>query len=141
MLREKKSSKDGVIYARNKCGRPQAENVSSTASSRTIRKHSSVIEHVITKISTGSIENRKDQNSKDIIAQQASLIKQNKENFVVSAKKAGLKIVSKFDIKDVAALKAEMPIAQIRLLKRAFSDSFGFDIFGLEKSYDIIWEL
>ena len=107
--------------------------MSSTASSRTIRKRSSVIEHVITKISTGSIANRENQNSKDIITQQTSLIKQNKENFVVSARSAGLKVVSKFDIKDVAALKAKMPMAQIRLLKRAFSDTFGFDIFGSEK--------
>ena len=97
------------MYARNKRGRsqvlvliPQAKNVSSTASSRTIRKRSSVTEHVITKISRGSDANKEDQNIKNII--------------VVSARKAGMKIVSKFDIKDVVALKAEMPMAQIRPL-------------------------
>ena len=51
-----------------------------------------------------------------------------------SAKEAGIKLVIKFNIKDVAALKAELLCEQVRMLKRAFSDAFGFDIFGFEKS-------
>ena len=45
----------------------------------------------------------------DHIMQQASLINRNKDDFVQCAKDAGIKIVTKFDIKDVAALKAELP--------------------------------
>ena len=65
--------------------------------------------------------------------QQVSLINHNKGFFVQSAKEAGIKIFTKFDIKDVAALKAELPWEQVQMLKRAFGESFGFDVFGSEK--------
>ena len=41
--------------------------------------------------------------------QQASIIRRQKELFVDSAKEAGLKVVTRFSLKDVAALKAELP--------------------------------
>ena len=50
-----------------------------------------------------------------------------------SAKEAGIKIVTKFDIKDAAVLKVELPWEQVRMLKRAFTETFGFDVFGSEK--------
>ena len=37
-----------------------------------------------------------------------------------SAKEAGIKLVTKFNMKDVAALKAELPWDQVRMLKRSF---------------------
>ena len=39
----------------------------------------------------------------------ASVIKCNKEVFMKYAEEAGIKIVTKVDIKDAAALKAELP--------------------------------
>ena len=71
---------------------------------------------------------------KDKIAQQASLIRHQKDLFVKSAKEEGPKIATHFNLKDVAASKAELPCEQICLLKRAFSHTFGFGIFGSEKT-------
>ena len=53
--------------------------------------------------------------------------------FLEAAREAGIKLVTKFAIKDLASLKAEIPMEQIRMLKRAFKDSFVFDILGSEK--------
>ena len=50
-----------------------------------------------------------------------------------SAKEAGIKIVTRFDTEDAAALKAELPWEQIRMLKRDFTETFGFDVFESEK--------
>ena len=50
-----------------------------------------------------------------------------------SLQEAGIKLVTKFKMKDVAALKAELPWEQVRMLKRAFSDAFGLDVFSSEK--------
>ena len=47
-----------------------------------------------------------------------------------SLQEAGIKLVTKFKIKDVAALKAELPWEQVRMLKWAFSDAFGLDVFS-----------
>ena len=56
--------------------------------------------------------------------QNASVTHCNKEVLAQSAKAAGIKIVTKFDIKDVAAPKAEPPWEQVRMLKRAFTETF-----------------
>ena len=69
----------------------------------------------------------------DVITQQASLINKRKGMFLEAAKEAGIKLGTKFDIKDFASYKAEMLMEQIRMLKRAFKDSFGFDVLGSER--------
>ena len=135
------ASKDGFVYSLRKRGRPQrflhlpiTECSSSKAASRTVRQRSKLLENVIEKVSGGSNGGSPGLPiDKDKIAQQASLIRQQKELFVESTKEAGLKIVTRFNLKDIAALKAELPLEQIRLLKRAFSHTFGFDVFGSEK--------
>ena len=132
-------SKDGYIYAHNSHGKPtrlmnipKASSGSSQASSSSIRKRSVIIEKVAADIS-GSSSNSSFALNKDNLTQQASVISRNKEVFLHSANKAGINIVTRFDLKNVAALKAELPWEQIRMLKRAFKDSFGFDVFGSEK--------
>ena len=65
--------------------------------------------------------------------QQASLINRKKDFLFSLLKKAGIKIVRKFDIKDAAALKPELPLEQVRMSKRVFGESFGSDVFGCEK--------
>ena len=109
---------------------PRAAAGSSTASNSCIRKRSQVVEKVLSDIS-GPTKNHSLPSGK--VTQNASLINRNREMFVESAKEAGIKLVSKFDIKDVAALKAELPWEQIRMLKRAFNETFGFNVFGSEK--------
>ena len=86
---------------------------------------------MLTLISTASKDQEKQ--FQDVITQQASLINRRKGMFLEAAKEASIKLVTKFDIKDLASLKAEMPMEQIRMLKRAFKDSFGFDVLGSEK--------
>ena len=131
------ASKDGYVYANKQHGKPTrlmhipiAVSGSSTASNSCIRKRSQVVEKVLSDIS-GPTKNHSLPSDK--VTQNASLINRNREMFVESAKEAGIKLVSKFDIKDVAALKAELPWEQIRMLKRAFDETFGFDVFGSEK--------
>ena len=131
------ASKDGYVYANKQHGKPTrlmhipiAAAGSSTASHICIRKRSQVVEKVLSDIS-GPTKNHSLPSDK--VTQNASLINRNREMFVESAKEAGIKLVSKFDIKDVAALKAELPWEQIRMLKRAFDETFGFDVFGSEK--------
>ena len=48
--------------------------------------------------------------------QQTSLIKRKKETFVESVRNAGINIISKFDLKNVAAIKAELPWEQVRMI-------------------------
>ena len=132
------------VYANKQHGKPtrlmhtpRAAAGSSTASNSCICKRSQVVEKVLSDISrptkNHSLPSDKvTQNQSSDILQNASLINHNKEMFVESAKEAGIKLVSKFDIKDVAALKAELPWEQIHMLKRAFNETFGFDVFGSE---------
>ena len=137
VVKEKKAAaSNGIIYAHNAKGRPQAlaiiskpESGSAIASSRTIRERSRKLE-TITRFSTTS---GKPENQDDLIKQQASLIRRNTETFLQSAKQAGLKVITKFKIEDVVSLKAEMPMEHVRFLKRAFKENFGFDVFGSEK--------
>ena len=57
---------------------------------------------------SGSVKNSDPLNA-DNIKQNASVIKCNKERSMKSDKGAGIKIVTKFDIKDAATHKAELP--------------------------------
>ena len=83
---------------------------------------------------SGSPSNSSFPSNKDNLTQQAFVISRNKEVFPHSARKAGINIVTQFDLKNVAVLKAELPWEQIRMFKREFKDSFGFDVFGSEKN-------
>ena len=112
---------------------PNASSWSSQACSNSIRKRSVIIEKVAADIS-GSSSNSSFPLNKDNLTQQASVISRKKEVFLHSAKKAGINVVTQFELNNVAAFKAEsLPWEQIRMLKRAFKDSFGFDVFGSEK--------
>ena len=127
-------SKDGYNHGKSTrlMNIPKALCGSSQESSSSIRKRSVIIENVVADIS-GSSSNSSFPLNKDNLTQQASVISRNKEVFLHSAKKEGINIVTQFDLKNVAALKAELPWEQIRMLKRAFKDSFGFDVFGSDK--------
>ena len=99
------SSKDGYVYAHQQHGKPthllnipKAVASSSEASRSSLRKRSQIIEKAMSDIS-GSVKNSDPLNA-DNIKQNASVIKPPKE--------AGIKIVTKFDIIDAAALKAEL---------------------------------
>ena len=131
------SSKDGYVYAHQQHGKPtrllnikKSAFSSSEASSSSIRKRSQIIEKVMSDVS-GPVKNSDPLNA-DNIKQNAFVIKCNKEVFMKSAKEAGIKIVAKFDIKDAAALKAE-PWEQVRMIKKAFTETFGFGVFRPEK--------
>ena len=97
------ASKDGYVYANKQHGRPTrlmhipiAAAGSSTASNSCIRKRSQVVEKVLSDIS-GPAKNHSLPSDK--VTQNASLINRNREMFVESAKEAGIKLVSKFDVK------------------------------------------
>ena len=66
---------------------PKAVSSSSEASSNSIRKHSQIIEKVMSDVS-GSVKNSDPLNT-DNIKQNASVIQHNKQVFMKSAKEAG----------------------------------------------------
>ena len=80
----------------------------------------------------GSVKNP-DSLIADNIKQKASVIKYYKEVFMKSAKEAVIKIVTKFYMKDAAALNAELAWEQVCMPERAFTETFSFDVFGSEK--------
>ena len=111
---------------------PKVSSGSGQASSGSICKRSVIIKKVAAD-NSGSSSNSSSSSNKDNLTQQASLISHNKEVFLHSGKKVGINIVTQFDLKNVVAIKDELPCEQIHILKRAFKDSFGFDVFESEK--------
>ena len=144
-------SKDKFVYVHNQHGRPsrlisipKPELGSHKASSSSIRKRSVIVETVLSSVLEPSTSKKEDQAdtalTDDKIFQEASLIKRDKPLFVESARKAGINIVTRFDLKDVASFKAKLPWTQIRMMKRAFISRFRFDVFGSELNCENIWE-
>ena len=116
------ASKDGYVYAnqqhmesRPEMHIPRPAAGSSTSSNSCIRKRSQVVEKVLFYIS-GPIKTHS--RPSDKVTQNASLFNRNREMFVESAKDSGTKVVSKFDMEYIAALKAELPWEQSHMLKR-----------------------
>ena len=108
-------SKDGFVYAQNPHGKPQrllsipqTQCSSSEASASLIRKRSALVEKVLSSVSSTS-NSQSNELKTDQIIQQTSLIKCKKETFVGSIINAGINIISKFDLKNVAAIKTELP--------------------------------
>ena len=90
----------------------KAVSSSSEASRSSIRKCSQIIQKIISDV-FGSVKSSNPLNA----YKNASVIKCNKEVFMKSAEEAGIKIVTKVDIKDAAALKAELPWEQVRMFR------------------------
>ena len=102
------------VYAHQQHGKPihqlnilKAVSSSSEASRSSIRKCSQIIQKIMSDV-FGSVKSSNPLNA----YKNASVIKCNKDVFMKSAEEAGIKIVTKVDIKDAAALKAELPWEQ-----------------------------
>ena len=68
---------------------------SLSASSRTLKKRSQLLEKLTSSVSSPV------KGSEDMTSQQASTIMRNKQEFIQSAEKAGIQIVSRFTLKRV----------------------------------------
>lgn len=103
VLKKKQAqSKGSFVWAVNNKGKPvklltvpQTQLGSSEASPSSVRKRSQVIENVAMALASPTCC------SKDLTTQQSSTIKRNKDQFVKSAEAAGLRIISKFSLKQV----------------------------------------
>ena len=104
------SSKDGYVclLISNMVNLPinisKAVSSSSEASRSSIRKCSQIIQKIMSDVFR-SVKSSNPLNA----YKNASVIKCNKEVFMKSAEEAGIKIVTKVDIKDAAAHKPELP--------------------------------
>ena len=90
----------------------KAVSSSSEASRSSIRQCSQIIQKIMSDV-FGSVKSSNPLNA----YKNASVIKCNKEVFMKSVEEAGIKIVTKVDIKDAAALKAELPWEHIRMFR------------------------
>ena len=107
------------MYAHQQHGKPthqlnisKAVSSSSEASRSSIRKCSKIIQKIMSDV-FGSVKSSNPLNA----YKNASVIKCNKEAFMKSAEEAGIKIVTKVDTKDAAALKAELSWEQVRMFR------------------------
>ena len=111
---KEKTSTDGFIYSVNTRGRPEVyapiskpEKPSSEASSRTICSRSKMIE----RISSDQYTPRNgDASKEDRVKQQEALMRRNRQEYELSLKNAGFRIVSKFSRETVLALKTKLPM-------------------------------
>ena len=106
---KRKQCKDGLIVCRNIHGRPllsigvsRAEKGSSSASQSTIQQRSNIIEHVKQLISCKQGESSL---SNDLVTQEVSLIKRDKQHCTTSAIKAEIIISGTFEIRELASIK------------------------------------
>ena len=74
-----------------------------------------------------------DTSKEDRVKQQESLMGRNQQEYELSLKNAGFRIVSKFSRETVLALKTKLPMNMWWLLKRTFKLEIGQDVFGSEK--------
>ena len=114
-------STDGLLHVRGKRGRNKtllpltvAEVGSSTASTRSLSQCSVSVEKALQLTST-----RAPDGTNNIIAQQASCIRRNQNQFVQAANQAGLNVFGKVQLTEnaLAALKSEMPTTMIHAEK------------------------
>ncbi|XP_015780772.1 PREDICTED: uncharacterized protein LOC107358697 [Acropora digitifera] len=127
-------SNSGFIYANQSKGKPiklmpvsQPQTGSSSVSSSTLKKRSQVIEKFVESVASAT------QAADDVIHKTATSIKRNKNQFLKSFSEGGLNIIQSITLKQVAELKAHMPMEMLRMIKRTFRDALGYDIFGPEK--------
>ena len=66
-----------------------------------------------------------DTSKEDRVKQQESLMCRNRQEYELSLKNAGFRIVSKFSRETVLALKTKLPMNMWRLLKRTFKLEIG----------------
>jgi len=84
-----------------------------------LKKRSQIIEKLAEHIAAPT----KDEH--DVISQTAASIKRNQQQYLKSLADAGINITHSFTLKQVAELKAHMPMEMVRMIKRSFKDALG----------------
>ena len=142
MKQKRKLSKSDNTVAKNVRGRPitlsvnrKAEVGSNSACASTIRYRSWKFEafQLISLVPARSCSNT-EAIKDDLVSQQSSLIKRQKEIFLSDSHKARITLMKNFKLQanTVLGLKKEMPLSMWKLIKRGLQESLGVDVMGKE---------
>ena len=126
-------SPDGILTAKNERGRPlhltvlrKPETGSSQGSSPSLRPRSAKLEKLGKFVASVSPSD----NDGDVVSQRASKIRRDKVGFLQSAVQPGIADLKKFKLSPevTLALKSQMPLDLLRLVKRTLQENLGVDL-------------